>query len=363
MSQEYFTKKLNYSLGNEDTALEVAILPENAEHVFCVAGSGGRVVPLLAKNPKRITCVDVSPQQLLLTELRMAALRAFSFEEYLSFWGYPPTPMTPLYRKQAFAKLALSEKCKTYFHELFSSVAWESILYLGKWESMFVTLSQVNQRVTGERGANLFESRTLEEQREYLKNSFPRVLWHIVLLFLGNASVFNALLYKGDCAKKNIPESFVKFYARIFQDLFSKSLVRENFFLQLCFFGKMVYAEGGPAECDRAIFDSAKKAVSTCLIDYKQGDVIELAKSAEVPLSFYSLSDVPSYFVGPREQNYLQELAPTLAKDAIIVLRYYLHIPEGTNKTGFEDITQIFAKEIALEKVGVYHVEVLRWKG
>ena len=52
MSQPYFNQ-LNYTLGNEDTSLELAILPERVGHVFSVAGSGGRVVPLLAKFPRK----------------------------------------------------------------------------------------------------------------------------------------------------------------------------------------------------------------------------------------------------------------------------------------------------------------------
>ena len=41
---DYF-ERLNYALGDEDTALEFAILPPRARHVVGVAGSGGRLLP------------------------------------------------------------------------------------------------------------------------------------------------------------------------------------------------------------------------------------------------------------------------------------------------------------------------------
>ena len=43
---------------------------------MAVAGSGGRVLPLLARRPRRLTCVDICRPQLFLTELRVEALRA-----------------------------------------------------------------------------------------------------------------------------------------------------------------------------------------------------------------------------------------------------------------------------------------------
>ena len=59
MAEKYFNS-LNYTIGNEDASLELAVLPEKAQHVFTVAGSGSRIIPLLSKNPLRLTCVDSS---------------------------------------------------------------------------------------------------------------------------------------------------------------------------------------------------------------------------------------------------------------------------------------------------------------
>ena len=50
----YFKDNLNYTLSNEDSLIEQKILPEKAENIFVIGGSGARVLPLLAK--KRLSC-------------------------------------------------------------------------------------------------------------------------------------------------------------------------------------------------------------------------------------------------------------------------------------------------------------------
>ena len=119
MSFSYFNK-LNYTLANEDTRMELDMLEPGVGHVLCVAGSGGRVLPLLAKGPKRMTCVDLSQPQLYLVELRIESCRALTHKEFLSFWGYPPSPADPDTRKTLFKKIKLSDGAHEFFVGLFS---------------------------------------------------------------------------------------------------------------------------------------------------------------------------------------------------------------------------------------------------
>ena len=123
MSFSYFST-LNYTLANEDTAMEIAMLPDNVNHVATVAGSGGRAIPLLSRSPKKLTCIDLSQEQLYLTELRVEALRALTHSEFLAFFGYPPEPGPPARRKELFAKIKLSEPAGEFFGKLFEASGW-----------------------------------------------------------------------------------------------------------------------------------------------------------------------------------------------------------------------------------------------
>ncbi|MFL5814813.1 MAG: DUF3419 family protein [Bdellovibrionia bacterium] len=360
MSQAYFTRALNYTLANEDTAMELAMLQEGLGHILSVAGSGGRVLPLLSKKPKRLTCVDVSQEQLYLTELRIESARALTHAEFLAFWGYPPRSATPGERKDLYSKIKLSKEADTFISGLFSSQTWQSVLYLGKWERTFSTLSQVNQRMTGLAGRKLFECLTLDEQKAYLKKEFPKTAWSAVIFLLGNAGIFNALLYKGHFPKKNIPDSFYGFYSKTFERLFHQAPARESYFLQLLFFGKVVFVEGCPVECKPEVFQAAKEGLSGTEIRYERGDLLEQIKGVDQPIDFLSFSDVPSYFTGETERAFMQIARPKLSSGALTVNRNYLHIPEDTDIKGFKSATHEFQAAIDAEKVGVYVVDVQR---
>lgn len=361
MSFSYFNT-LNYTMANEDTRLEVAILEKGLSHVTSVCGSGGRVLPLLACAPKAITLVDLSQEQLYLAELRFATLRDLNYEGFCSFWGYPPRSMEPKERKLCFdeLKLSLSPNSRSYLEELFKAVDWQSVLYLGRWERTMAKLARVNRLMTGDRGRKLFETLSVAEQEAFLKNEFPRRAWNAVIGLLGNAAVFNSLIYKGHFPKKNIPESFFEFYRRALERCFAQGLVRENFFLQILFFGRLIFSEGLPAEADPEIFSQAKKHVDRARIHYVQGNIIDVLRQSEKTTDFLSISDVPSYFSGDTEREFLQRIRASLSDESTVVLRHYLHIPENCDRTGYRDITVQFEKEIAAEKVQVYSLEILK---
>ena len=359
-TKKYFTQSLNYTLANEDTLLELDLLPNGVGHVLSVAGSGGRVLPLLAKNPKNITCVDLSQEQLYLTELRIESVRALTREEFLAFWGYPPRSATPSERRSIFNKIKISESAKKFIKGLFDHLEWKSILYEGKWERTFIKLSQVNRLLTGVRGLELFSALNEKEQKEYLENKFPRKAWGMVLALVGNAGVFNTLLYKGAFPRKNIPKSFYTLYKQTFDRLFLSGLARQNFFLQLVFFGRVIFEDGLPIECRTDIFEAAKKSVIKTKISYVHSDLIQAVEKSEMPIDFVSLSDVPSYFSGELEKNFMSRMSKNIAPHGIAVLRNYLHVPEDLDISDYEKVTGQYQDQILSEKVGVYQIEVYR---
>jgi hypothetical protein len=59
----------------------------------------------------------------------------------------------------------------------------------------------------------------------------------------------------------------------------------------------------------------------------------------------------------------MQQVHPHLAPGALTVNRNYLHIPENSDMTGYENATSEFKSAIDAEKVGVYVVDVQRKLG
>lgn len=359
MKRNYFDD-LNYTLGNEDSSLEFSVLPRNTNHVLAIAGSGSRILPLLAKSPKKITCIDTSSKQLYLTELRIETLRSLEYEEFLAFWGYPPHSLTPEDRKKVFQSLNLSDAAHRFLSDIFKKNKWQTLLYLGKWEKTFIILSKINKLITGKKASELFYQKSTREYFSYLKNNFPHKALAFVVFILGNASVFNMLLYKGRFPKKNIPETMPKFYLKAFNRLFKQGPARNNFFLQLLFFGKLIFPEGNPIECNKKIFLLAKEGLKKTQVTYIKGDIIEVASKMDKPIDFISFSDVPSYFTGEVEKTYLQRIYSNLSPNSLLVIRQYLHIPEGIITKGYKDISANYRKLISQEKVQMYLIKVLK---
>lgn len=362
MSSKYFNK-LNYTLANEDTSLEVNIIPENQDCVLCVCGSGARVLPLLASCPKEIVVCDISETQLFLAELRINAAKILTYEQYAGFFGYPSAKMSGDERREIFFKLDLSHNARIFLKTVFENIGWSSILYEGKWEKTFNKLSSIVRFFTGKRGLELFDCKTIEEQIEFLDTRFPRLRWYAALKLFGNASVFNTLLYKGSFPVKNIPESFYEFYKGAFDRCFKLRPARENYFLQIVFFGKLVYEEGMPLELRRDCFEKIKAALNETKILYRLGSVLDIGANLNKKIDFVSLSDVPSYFSGYLEKKFMQVIKPNLKNGALVVTRSYQHIPVGVDLTGFEDVTASYTGYIEKELTQMYLTDVYRKKG
>ncbi|MFZ9519529.1 MAG: DUF3419 family protein [Silvanigrellaceae bacterium] len=358
MSNSYFNT-LNYSLANEDSSLELGILPDGRRHVLCVAGSGARVLPLFAKNPRRLTCVDLSKEQLLLAELRIESARNLPREQFIGFWGYPPVEMQAGERKQILSGLNVSAECMDFFSRLFESQDWNKILYIGRWEKTFSKISQACRLVLGSAAHDIFNSTTKAEHDDFMLKDFPTLRWNLLVFLIGNSSFFNALLYKGHFPKKNTPGSHRQFYKEAYDRIFSIGLPRENFFLQLTLLGAIQFHEGNPVECQAGVYEKIQSGIRQCEIVYQAANVVEhVSGLSDDPVDFVSISDVPSYFDETLAREFLKRLGSGLSREALVVVRYYLRVIHETEMAGFERVTEKFGSLIDAEKTQMYHVEV-----
>lgn len=350
----------NYTLANEDTSLEHALLPLRCASVLTIAGSGSRVLPLVARAPERIICVDLSSSQLALTELRLALAREASHEDYLGVLGYPPGEDSRSLRRHWVERLDLSPSTREFLVRWLGSHDWRAPIYLGRWERTFSRLSRLVQAMTGSAARGIFECRNLNEQHDYLQRHFPWRRWSAAIALLGNASVFNAMLYRGSFPVGNIPGSRRQFYDERYRRILELAPARENFFLQLTFLGKLLHSEGNPIECRKDVFAAAKQALQKTEVRLMAGDAVEAAAGSAGEVGFVSFSDVPSYFGAPLEQEFLQRIRPGLGPGAWVVVRNYLRTPERCDVSGYESRTVEHGDLIRRECVGVYDVDVWR---
>lgn len=366
MTEKYF-KSLNYTLANEDTWPEVRMVEIlKPKRILSVAGSGGRALPLLNSSVEDLVCVDLSAEQLALVNLRQETIKSFTLADFHLFWGYPPyqDPKHRPRRKDLFKSLTLPADQRQYFSTLFEPQNWDSILYTGKWESTFRKFSQLPRFMMMRPLLNKLASlNSMEDQKEFVSKGFPALRWKLVIKILGNAAVFNALLYKGHFIEKNVPETHFEYYQNAFNRIFGQTLIKKNFFAQLCFFGEIIHPEGIPVEGDEKVFNAMKawlkaKGSSNLL----NGNILELIPTHEdiKDIDFLSFSDVPSYFTGEVEKNYLQIVKPKMASGGVIVVRNYLREAKELDLAGYKDVTAEYSKHFYDEKVQMYMIKVFQ---
>lgn len=361
MGQNYF-KGLNYTLGNEDTAVEIELVKKlKPKAIFSICGSGGRSLPLMHKTAEALALSDLSREQLFLAELRLASYKKLSHEKFLLFWGYFPysEKNNTAERRELFFTLDLSIPCREFFTQVFEEIHYDSLLYLGKWERTFAVFAKVLMTLLGPDFDRIMRFDDLEEQVKYYRSEFPLKRWKLLIHLLGNKAMFNALLYKGDFITKNSPLSHFDYYFGAFERLFTRDLAQKSFFLQLCFYGRIKSLMGVPVE---ASADSHERvSSSTAQVEYVQEDFVSYLSRGTKLYDFLSLSDVPSYFQGEIEKNFMQKIRPGLRPGAIVVTRYYLR-KSDCDLTGYLDITDSHIKLIEMEKVQMYDIRIYQYQ-
>lgn len=360
MGQKYFTG-LNYTLGNEDTTVEIELVKHyRPKNVFSVCGSGGRALPLCSNDVELLTLSDLSKEQILLAKLREATYKQLDHEEFLCFWGYFPYADDNFCesRKKIFLKLSISDDVREFFDQVFHEINYSSVLYLGKWERTFQVLAKISQTIMGVNFDKIMRFDDLDAQKKYYREEFPITRWKAVLFLVGNKTLFNALLYKGSFIEKNIPDSHYEFYFKAYDRLFTRSVAQNSFFLQLCFYGKIKSLAGVPVEAKKEAHERISGANTRT--QYITEDLVAHLNKGSQKYDFLSLSDVPSYFRDDLEKNFMQMIKPGLNRGAIVVNRYYLRNPD-CDLTGFSDITQEHEKLISEELVQMYNIKIYRY--
>jgi S-adenosylmethionine-diacylglycerol 3-amino-3-carboxypropyl transferase len=327
---EYFTG-LNYSLANEDTWVEHSMAPEKGRSTLVVAGSGSRVLPLLARNPDRLEIVDLSDAQLFLSELRIAAVRELEHPEFLYFMGYrggiADGTLGADDRLRLFERLCMSDACRDFWTA--NRAWWEprGFVYLGKWERHFMKLGKFLGSIARLKADPLFEAHTVEEQRRLMEKHWSETRFTAFLRVALSEFVFNRFLYKGHFAggegKRTAEDPAWKMVDREMTRMFRETLLRKNFFIQMIFLGEVRYEEGLPTEAHPAVFEAAKKAATEVV--WTRGNFLEITRQR--PFDFYSLSDTISYVTDAEARDFTRQIHSETPRGATVVIRSFMRQP------------------------------------
>lgn len=360
---EYF-KNLNYTLSNEDTRVEWTLERLGLESVFCIGGSGARVLPLIARHPKKVDVIDLSLEQLALVELRVAAARNLSRDEFLFFLGYrggiPGNSTSHDDRMELFVSLKPHLSESTYKFWIERKNAWlpRGFILLGRWEGHFQKMGRVFREVLRLDTRPIFEAHSLEEQNKLFKKHFKPLVFKAFVRIAASEFVFNRFLYKGHFSgqsdrrtESRAPSTFIE---EEFTRLFTRTLIRKNYFLQVLFLGGVTYEEGLPLEAREDILSEIKE--SSTKIEYLQANLLEVLK--ERPYDFISLSDTISYLPEQEAKLLLKNLPEKTKPGTRIVIRSFLRRPPGIESSGWTKLAVEESWARDLDTTGVYEFDI-----
>ena len=365
MATEYFSD-LNYTLSNEDTRIEYDLLPQDADRVFSIAGSGARCMPLIARHPKVLDVVDMSVSQNYLGELRYQAIKVLSYEEYLFFMGYRGALQSGSDegddRMHLIERIKLSADAKKYWLDRRDGWVPRGFILLGKWESHFQKLGFMFRNVLQCDFSKVFEAQSLPEQVELYEKHWPHIRWKSFMRIAASEYVFNKFLYKGHFSgssdAKTESRAPWEFLIEEFDRIFRTQMVRKNYFMQILFLGKIAYEEGLPYEAHQAIFDKVK--TSPTKVNYLLGNLLDhLPKKA---YDFISLSDTISYLDQQDANQILQKLHKDTPVKSQMVIRSFLKAPNAIDTKGWEALKNQDKWAQQKDGTGVYQFHIFRKK-
>jgi S-adenosylmethionine:diacylglycerol 3-amino-3-carboxypropyl transferase len=240
----------NYTFANEDNFTEMNILKERQNIVLAIAGSGSRVIPLFAKKPKNMTCVDISSSQLHLTEMRIQAIRQLTHQEYCVLLGYIRSESK--LRKAIFEKLDLSPETKKSLWEYFESLGWNSLLFAGEWEKDLSKTTALFQLLIPDLRQKINSCDNLDQQLNLYYEIKPKIKIIKAILFASSLSysIRNVFSSNNNHLKMSgIIHMISAFDAHMYK-VFSRFLIKESFYYSILFTGQYFSYQAPTPEID-----------------------------------------------------------------------------------------------------------------
>ena len=122
---------INYSQCWEDPEVLLEALEINpTDNVLSITSGGDNTMALLLNKPQKITSVDFIPGQNYLLELKLAAVKGLTYEEYISFLGVT----TSSNRRSLFLKIKprLSPETALFWSNRYSAIE-KGIIHSGRF--------------------------------------------------------------------------------------------------------------------------------------------------------------------------------------------------------------------------------------
>ncbi len=317
-----FLETLNYTSSNENGQSEIKALDIcSGDTVLCITGSGARPLDLLTKKVARIISIDFNPFQNFLLELKICAIRALDYDDFLEFLGICYSKRrVDVYRCLRKALTADARECWDRNLRMIE----KGVIYQGRWERYFRKLARLLQIIYPNMLDRIFGCGCVEEQAMLWQEMRCSSLWrrflhlstsHFAWKYLFRDPGFYAYLKKGFSVYEYLDDRLTAF--------FNNQKAGESPFATLLFFGRYNPDRCLPLHLRSQHFKTLKENLACIQIVTQALQEYILNYSKNGP-NKYSLSDVASYTSPGDYRMFWKHLAKSAPQGARVCERQFL---------------------------------------
>ncbi|MGZ3846584.1 MAG: DUF3419 family protein [Flavisolibacter sp.] len=303
-----------YSHINEDNRVERELFRlSGCNTVVAIGGSGERVLSLMdLPGCKRVMVVDCNSEALKLLQLKLAALRALTVQDYLRFLGHYTCPAEERLRLFAGVKKYIIDN-DVSFWEAHKHYFTKGVLYAGYFEKFLNRIRPLSTAYLGKNFRVIFET-------GYNKDHFPERRWTILRSLFSHPQVYKIA---GNRDPAFVGENAdTRLIPTALDETIRRNKARGSFMAHLVFRGTLRYMndEDLPPSLRHEVLDAIKERLirDDLQIDFYPVDLLEFLKTErqDPGQTFYSLSDILSF----ADFNYLEEVVQRTAVHGNIIM-------------------------------------------
>jgi S-adenosylmethionine-diacylglycerol 3-amino-3-carboxypropyl transferase len=312
--------KLVFTHNWEDPESDQAALKiKSGDTVFAITSGACNVLGFLLNDPETIYSVDINPAQSYILELKMAAIKALDFEEFVAFSGVKEHGnRSELYDK---IKPFLSRETQSFWatqdrlikHGFFMNGKYERFIRLA---GKFISTLQGKRKVL-----QLFADKSKQEQESYFDNVWNTRRFHYIFKIIFNKHMLArrglvADYFHFDDGSKSFAESFYNRSKKAFRDI----PIKDNYFLSLYLLGKYRNENEVPAYLKKENYDIIKSRIGRIKFNTAEAQVW-LDTMPDKSINCFALSNICELMSEKDTHRLFSSVSRTGRKNARVIFR------------------------------------------
>jgi len=315
----------NFGISQEDALTEYQALDvQKGDRLLCIASAGEIPLNLLAMQDIFIEAVDILPNQLYLSKIKLHATCALEPYEAAAFLGFMDTD--PENRKKLFKKVSerMEQDEKHFWQENMFAIE-SGPIRVARFEKYIAKFNFIGLLLLGKKNLlRLFEFVTIEDQQDFFDRYLSRFLLKKIFKIVFHPKIYKKRGMASEALQHSGQRNIADFFYSRFRDFCSSTLARKNYYLQFTFFNKVLFPEALPEYLTEAGMTQIRKNYGRIiwrLVSYNEA----LAQSQKTTFNKFHLSNIGDWM--SREQYAdLLSLIKEKADPSSKILARYIHL-------------------------------------